>query len=279
MNTKENLRKILAIAFSLYMGNALLITIKAIFPAQINAVLPSNGNYRSFVTEIISALISLGLIFLFRKTSVLRLKGKLFGKGLICGLPLIIIYSLLLIFGLTNLPGKTLIPAAEIIIVIIRWFLIGIAEEGLFRGVIQELFMDIFGSNSRKGVILSIVSAATVFGLSHFQNLLAGAQLPFVLIQVASAIASGLMFGAIAYRSGRSILPAMLIHSLIDAASFTYSGMLWGASDVDSVNSLDLRSIIMIPVFVGIFIFLMRKSKTDALLNTDQMDLQDDQEG
>ncbi len=267
MNTKKNLTKILAIAFSLFMGNGLLVVLKALFPAQMNAILPSNGNYRSFVVEVISALISIGLIFLFKKTNVLKLNGKKFKEGLICGLPLFITYSLLMIVGLSNLPGKTLIPAAEIVIVIIRWFLIGVAEEGLFRGVIQELFIDIFGSNTRKGIILSIVCAGAVFGFSHFQNLRAGVGLPFVLIQVASAIASGLMFGAITYRSGRSILPVMLIHSLIDAASFTYIGMLWGASDVDSVNSLDLRSLIMIPIFVGIFIFLMRKSKTDALVN------------
>lgn len=267
MNTRKNLLKILSIAFSLFMGNGLLLAIKAIFPAQVNAIFPSNGNYRSFVVEVISALISIGLIILFKKTDVLKFKGKSFGTGLICGLPLIITYSLLMIVGLANLPGKSLIPAAEIAAVAITWFLIGVAEEGLFRGVIQELFMDIFGANTRKGVILSIVCTGTLFGLCHFQNLLAGVELPFVLVQAASAIASGLMFGAIAYRSGRSILPGMLIHSLIDAASFTYSGMLWGASEADSVNALDVRSLIMIPVFVGIFIFLMRKNMTDALID------------
>ena len=265
MNTKNNIKKILAIAFSLFMGNGLIITLQAIFPTQTKAILPANGNYRSFVIEAIGALITLGLIFLFKKTNVLKITGKGLGTGLLCGLPLLITYTLLLLVSLMDLPGKTLIPTLEIVLVISRWFLIGLAEEGLFRGVIQELFMDIFGSKTRKGVTLSIICTATVFGLNHFQNLLAGVSLTFVLIQVANAIALGLVFGAITYRSGRSILPIVLIHAFIDGASFLHNGMLWGASDVQAINGLDLKSLVLIPIFVGIFIFLMRDSKTPEL--------------
>jgi len=270
MNTCEKIKKVLAIAFSLFMGNGLLITFKAIFPTQLKAILPTNGNYRSFVIEAIGALITVGLIFLFKKINVLKITGKGLATGLVCGLPMLITYTLLMLAGFLDLPGKTLIPALEIVLVIIRWFLIGVAEEGLFRGVIQELFMDIFGSNTRKGVILSIVCTATVFGLNHFQNLLAGVSLTFVLIQAANAIALGLVFGAITYRSGRSILPTVLIHALIDGASFVYNGMLWGASDVDTINKLDLRSLVLVPIFAGIFIFLMRKSKTPELVSTNK---------
>ena len=269
MNTKDKIKKILAIAFSLFMGNGLLLTLAKLFPSQINAMLPSNENYRSLVVELIGAVISLGLIFLFRKTDVLKFNLKSFATGLVCGLPLIVTYSLLLGAGLMNLPGKTLIPSTAIVMVAIRWFLIGVAEEGLFRGVVQELFMDIFGSDTRKGVILSIVCTATLFGLNHFQNLLAGVSLPIVLIQASSAVALGLVFGAITFRSGRIIWPMVLIHALVDASGFIYKGMLWGASDVESINRLDAKSLVLIPIFTGIFIFLMRKSKTEALFKAD----------
>ena len=263
MNTKNNIRKIMAIVFSLFMGNGLLIALKAIFPTQIKAILPTNGNYRSFVVEVIGALITMGL----KKTNVLKITGKGLGTGLFCGLPLLITYTLMILLSLLDLPGKTLLPTLELVLVISRWFLIGLAEEGLFRGVVQELFMDIFGSKTRKGVMLSIICTATVFGLNHLQNLLAGVSLTFVLIQVANAIALGLVLGAITYRSGRSILPVVLIHALIDGASFIKSGMLWGASDVQSINGLDLKSLVLVPIFVGIFIFLMRDSKTPELVS------------
>ena len=267
MNTSEKIKKVLAIAFSLFMGNGLLITFKAIFPTQLKAILPTNGNYRSFVIEAIGALITVGLIFLFKKINVLKITGKGLATGLVCGLPMLITYTLMILLSLLDLPGKTLLPTLELVLVISRWFLIGLAEEGLFRGVVQELFMDIFGSKTRKGVMLSIICTATVFGLNHLQNLLAGVSLTFVLIQVANAIALGLVLGAITYRSGRSILPVVLIHALIDGASFINSGMLLGASDVQSINGLDLKSLVLVPIFVGIFIFLMRDSKTPELVS------------
>jgi membrane protease YdiL (CAAX protease family) len=265
MNTKNNIRKIMAIVFSLFMGNGLLIALKAIFPTQIKAILPTNGNYRSFVVEVIGALITMGLIFLFKKTNVLKITGKGLGTGLFCGLPLLITYTLMILLSLLDLPGKTLLPTLEVVLVISRWFLIGLAEEGLFRGVVQELFMDIFGSKTRKSVIISIVCTAMVFGLSHFQNLFAGVKPSIVLVQAANAAALGLVFGAITFRSGRSVLPTVLIHAFIDGAGFLYHGMLWGASTVESINALSVGSLILIPIYTGIFIFLMRKSITDPL--------------
>lgn len=267
MNTKY--RKILSIVFSIFMGNGLILILSTIFHDQLLAVLPDNANFRSFVVELISALISIGLIFLFKKAHVLKVTGRSLATGLICGLPIIIVYGLLLAVGLSDMPGKTIIPTAELVCVIFRWILIGVAEEGLFRGVVQELFTDIFGAKTRKGVILSIVCTSVVFGLNHFQNLLAGVSLSGVLIQFATATAMGLMFGAIAYRSGRSIVPLMLIHTLIDASSFIKNGMLWGASDVESINSLSTGAFILVPLFTGIFLFLMRRSVTDPIIEAE----------
>lgn len=270
MDKKEIIKKSVAIIFSIFMGNGLFLILGLLFPAQLNAVLPSNANIRSFVVELAGAFISLGLIILFHKIHVLKITGKSLAEGLVCGISMIIIYLIILVSGLLDIPGKTLIPANEIVFVALTWILIGIAEEGLFRGVVQELFMDIFGTDTRKGVFLSIICSGTVFGLTHFQNLLAGVSFPFVLIQASSAIAAGLMFGAIAFRSGRSIWPMVIIHALIDASGFIHGGMLWGASQTESINRLDVRSLIMIPVFIGIFIFLMRKSKTDKLIDKEK---------
>jgi len=265
METKTKIKKILAILFSLFMGNLLIPLLSKLFPNTMLSILPSNGTVRSFVIELIGAVISIGLLFLFHKTRVLKITAKGLATGLICGLPFIVAYGLLMLLGLLNIPGKTLIPTFEIVLVVFRWFLIGISEECLFRGAVQELFMDIFGSKTRKSVILSIVCTAMVFGLSHFQNLFAGVKPSIVLVQAANAAALGLVFGAITFRSGRSVLPTVLIHAFIDGAGFLYHGMLWGASTVESINALSVGSLILIPIYTGIFIFLMRKSITDPL--------------
>ena len=170
--------------------------------------------------------------------------------------------------GLWDIPVDFLIPTSEIIFVVFGWLLIGIYEESLFRGVVQELFMDIFGSKTRKSVILSIVCTSTLFGLSHFQNILSGATPLNVLFQAANAAALGLVFGAITFRSGRSVIPAALIHALIDSASFVHNGMLLGAPEVVSINVISVHSLSLIPILIGIFIFLMRKRVTDPLIQS-----------
>lgn len=266
MKDNNNLRKISAIVISLFLGNGLIILLNLIFPKAMAAILPQGAITKQFVVELIGALISVGLICFFHKTHVLKISARGMKEGLICGLPMLILYGLFLLLGISNMAGQTLIPAWQIVLFALRCILIGVAEEGLFRGVVQELFLDIFGKDTRKGVMLSIFCAATVFGLNHFQNLLAGVTMTAVLIQVISAVAAGLMFGAIAFRSGRIIWPMVLIHALIDGSSFIYSGILTGtSSDVDSVNSLGPVNLVMVAVFAGIFFYLMRREKTAEL--------------
>ena len=128
MKAKDNIKTIMAIIFSLFMGNELILLLGLLFPAQMNAILPSNANIKSFIIELIGALISVGLIFLFYKTHVFRISGKGMREGLGCGAFMIVLYSLILLTGLIELPGKTLIPAVEIVLFIFRCILIGLAE-------------------------------------------------------------------------------------------------------------------------------------------------------
>lgn len=266
MNPRENIKKILSIIIALFLGNYLLIILCRIFGKQLLALIP-NENYRSFAIQAVSAVLTVLCMFIFKKTGVIRFNAKVLKEGFFSSLVLIIIYSLLLFFGLSKIPGKDLIPASEIICCIMNWILIGVAEEGLFRGVIYELFSDIFGKTTRKGVMLTLTASSVLFGLCHLTNLFApGISYPMVAIQVATATATGLMFGAIRFRSYGSILPSVFVHALIDASGFIWGGMLWGGTEVDSVNSLDIRSLAMIPILAGTAFYLMRKSKTDVLI-------------
>ena len=268
MNTKDKIKKIIAIIFSIFIGVFLITVLNSLFPAAVSGILPSNDNIRFFVIELIRTIISLGLLFLFHKTRVLKITGKGLATGLICGLPFIILYGYRMLSGLWDIPVDFLIPTSEIIFVVFGWLLIGIFEESLFRGVVQELFMDIFSSKSRKSVILSIVCTSTLFGLSHFQNILTGASPLNGLFQAANSAAFGLIFGAITFRSGRSVIPAALIHALIDAANLVQNGMLLGAPVVVSINVISVYSLSLVPILIGIFIFLMRKSVTDPLIQS-----------
>lgn len=265
MNTKQTMKKILSIITALFIGNFLFIIISLSFKTQLMALIP-NPNIHSFVAQVITALLATVSVLMFHKTNIYKFNGKVLKEGFFTGLPLIITYTVLLLGSLTDLPGKQLIPAIEIVCVVLEWFLIGIAEESVFRGVVYELCSDIFGSSSRKGVYLTILVSSVIFGLCHLTNLMApGISVKAVVVQVVSAMALGLLLAAIKYRSGGSIWPMVFIHALIDGSSFISGGMLWGGTQVSSINDLKLSSLLMIPIFIGIAVFIMRKEKTPEL--------------
>ena len=265
MSNNYKIKKILSIIVALFIGNFLFIIIGFLFKTQFQTLIP-NPNYLSLACQVITALLATACVLVFRKTKIYVLNGKVLKEGFLTGLPLIITYSLLLFGSLTDLPGKNLIPASEIVCVVLEWILIGVAEESLFRGVVYELCADIFGSTSRKGVCLTFVASSLIFGLCHLTNLLAPGISGFsVVFQVASAMALGLLLAAIKFRAGGSIWPVVFIHALIDGSSFISSGMLWGGTQVSSINNLNPATLILIPVFIGIAVFLMRKGKTPGL--------------
>ena len=266
MNTGNIVKKILFIVLSIFISNHLVMILGKVFKDQIIAVLP-NYYYRTFAIQVIQAVLTVALILIFHKTSVFRFNGKVLKEGFFCSLSLIITYTLIMLIGFSNNSVNQLISTSEIICSILNWFLIGVAEEGLFRGIVYELFADIFGKTSRKNVYLSIAASSVVFGLCHLTNLFApGISVAAVLLQVASAMAMGMVLCAVKFRSHGSIWPSIVLHALIDASGFIYGGMLWGGTEVDSVNNLDPRGILMIPILIGLAIFLMRKEKTNKLI-------------
>ena len=266
MNTEKKVKNILFIAISIFIVNYLVMILGKIFKDQILAMLP-NYYYRTFIIQLIEAVLAVGFIFIFHETNVFKFNGKVLKEGFFCTLPLTITYTLVMLLGFSNNAGNQLISVPEITCSVLNWLLIGVVEEGLFRGVVYELLSDIFGKTTRKGVYLTVGVSAVIFGLCHLTNLLApGISVAAVMLQVASAMAIGMVFGAIKFRAHGSIWPVVILHAFIDASGFILGGMLWGGTEVDSVNGLDVRGIAMIPILIGLAIFLMRKSKTVQLI-------------
>ena len=266
MNAGKNVKKVMFIAISIFIVNYLVMILGVVFKSQILAVLP-NYYYRTFVIQFVQAVLAVAFIFIFHKTNVFKFNGKVLKEGFFCSLSLIITYTLVMLLGFSNNSGKQLISTPEIICSVLNWLLIGVAEEGLFRGVVYELFADIFGKASRKGVYLTISVSSVVFGLCHLTNLFApGISVAAVMLQVVSAMAIGMVLCAIKFRAHGSIWPSIIVHALIDASGFILGGVLWGGTEVDSVNGLDPRGILMIPILIGLAVFLMRKDKTNELV-------------
>jgi len=90
---------------------------------------------------------------------------------------------------------------------------VGFLEELIFRGFL-------FRAMCRDGLLSAIVVSSVTFGFGHIVNLLNGSGMGLVanLCQVCYATAAGFLFVILFYRGG-SLLPCIVVHSAINAAS------------------------------------------------------------
>ena len=90
-------------------------------------------------------------------------------------------------------------------------FCVGFLEELIFRGLLFEAMRE---ESERAATIVSAVT----FGIGHIVNLLNGADILQTLLQIIYAVAAGLMFTAIFYKT-KSLIPCIVTPSLLNMSS------------------------------------------------------------
>ena len=88
---------------------------------------------------------------------------------------------------------------------------VGFIEELIFRGLL-------FKALCRNGVKRAIIISGLTFGIGHIVNLLRGAEVFNTLLQMLFAVAVGVLFAVIFYKSG-SIIPCVLSHAALNVTS------------------------------------------------------------
>ena len=257
---KLSFKKIILAIITLVIGLGLHLSSSRILSPLMRNVIPGSI-FDNFINELFFAAIVVAIIFIIKKQSLLRFDKGGFVTGLKCSAPVIAYSIVLILISLIELKDHTLVRGSEIVLFIIFCLLIGVAEEGLFRGAVQELVLDAIEAKTRKQLAIGIIIASAFFGSSHFVNLFKGADLSAVIIQVLTATASGMVFGAVCVRSGRSIWAAVLAHALSDCGAFINSGMLWGQKAIDAINGMSVGAFITAFVDILIFIYLMRSAE------------------
>jgi len=123
------------------------------------------------------------------------------------------IISYLLIYGLTNrMAFETFDPAAFLLVLPFMTLCVGVGEEGLFRGYVQNHLEKL--SNARSAIIVQ----AILFGAWHFVWDLSPFN-PFDMAQrVLTTFLFGLLFGYF-YSKARSLTPLVLAHGLWDSVA------------------------------------------------------------
>jgi membrane protease YdiL (CAAX protease family) len=222
----------------------------------------------NYLAHSIIIIIPVALVFAFGFSSIFK-KGKFF-RGLYCALPYIIyqliIFALLFRKNLGD-PGVSWQPWYLIVYGMFTVLGVGIREECIYRGIIQNIVAKKY-ANSVKGIWITAIVGALIFGVMHFGNLFSGVDPSAVFTQVISATVSGLLFSAIYLRSG-SIWAVILLHTLIDTVGLVPSTFM-GLSLTENLNQLSWSwiSVIFWIAEIAYAAFLLRPSKCNQIYET-----------
>ena len=220
----------------------------------------------SFLAEAFFALMVLIIMLLSKNGYVFTEKKVGFFKSLILGLPILIFSIILLLGNLGTLPSFDLFNTIGVLLFSMA---VGVAEEFLCRGWLQNEFLERFSKN-RGQVILSIVLSSLIFGFMHIGNIGAGQSIFDTLLQIAQATASGMFLGSVYYRS-KNIWSVIFLHGFYDfSIMITEANVIKDCTTVYNDNSSMFFSIVASIIIMLFWIFgaciNLRKSKIMPLV-------------
>lgn len=189
----------------------LIDSIITILPGFISNNITYNKYGTELLLEIIYAALVLIVMLLFKNSYVFTDKKQKFFKSITYGFPMLIIAGISLIGSLSSLDGFNL---GNFINLLLLTIFIGIAEEFLCRGWLQNEFIERYG-DTKKHIILSILFSSLIFGLIHLSNIIAGQDVFTTIIQVIQATSAGLLLGSVYYKT-KNIWAVIFLHSIYD---------------------------------------------------------------
>ena len=227
----------------------------------------SNKYGSELLLEMLFAFVVLIIMLFFKNSYVFTEKKMKFVDSVLLGLPMLIVILINLYFNYSSLET---INYPNLINLLLYCTFIGIGEEFLCRGFLQNEFIERFG-DSKKHILLSILFSSLIFGLMHISNVLTGQSLFETIMQVLQATSIGILFGSIYYKS-KNIWSVIFLHGLYD-----FSIML---SDINVIKSCDYtytsKGIIIYTLFASLVIILYYIFNALYVLN--KTDLKDKKE-
>ena len=226
------------------------------------SLLPSNLAVR-YIYEIVGVLYPIGIVILFGFSWAFR--SKKFFKGLLCGMALLVTQIMTLLGQISDAvtTAGAWKPWYLILLGLISVLAIGIREECVFRATIQNIVAQKY-AHSTKGIWLTAIVSALIFGLIHAFNIFSGVEVVGALFQATTNIGIGLFFAAVYLRSG-SLWAVVAIHTLTDLAGLFLSIFKY-KSELELMSSISWQSLIFGIVFIGISAFLLRPSKCKEII-------------
>ena len=169
------------------------------------------------VLEIFYAVLVLVVMLLFKNSYVFTNKQEKLWKSILMASPILLFSGIVLVTNITSLKlnSPESINFNNIISLLIFCALIGITEEFLCRGWLQNEFLERYG-DTKRNVITSIIFASFIFGVMHLSNIFATSQHIFeTLLQIINAMSLGFLFGVLYYKT-KNIWSVIVLHAIYD---------------------------------------------------------------
>lgn len=204
----------------------------------------SDATILRFIGKVIISILAVTLITMLSWSEKIGFTLQLNWREWLSYLPLLILPALSALVSDFQVTSP-----AQITFFVLFAFAIGFAEEIIVRGIFLRILLP-------KGRAYAVLMSSVIFGFMHLGNLLVGADLGSTLTQVVYATLIGIAFaGVLSY--GRSILPLIVIHALVDFFPML-SGPATENSQLDIISALILIAV-QIP-FAAYGFWLLRRS-------------------
>lgn len=232
------------------------------------------GKYgQNAIIEAVCALLILIVLLLFKNSYIFTEKKNGFIKSLMVGGYITVYATLLLLTSIVEIKGS--IDILDVGSLALFCLLIGIYEEFLCRGWIQNEFIERFAS-TRKEVILSIFLSALIFGGIHISNIWIGGQTVIeTMSQIVQAVGMGFLLGAIYYRT-KNIWSVIFLHGYWDFSLFIseiniIKTCTEGPTTLEYKIISLIASTIIATASIVIGLYVLRKHKTQGYIEGESL--------
>lgn len=229
----------------------------------------SNGtsNEAYFIREIIVKVLPISFIaFSVGTLDSFKSPFKNLGKSLLSGIVILAIYivgSVAMIMVCIQDGFKFKTPS-EIVFYVLFLLMVGLSEELLMRGTLTRLLAEKFGKEG-KGMWLTVLIGALLFGLYHLLNYRSTHNIKAVLLQVIGTSMMGMFLCAIYVKWG-NLLGVIVLHTTHNFMVLSEQGLIEGKSIADRPSGPQgnlKQTLISNSIFVIAAIFVMiHKKKT-----------------
>lgn len=220
----------------------------------------------SCIGELVLAVFSIISLIFLKRMYVLKFKAEGFKEGILTG-GIIVVIGISVIAGVAGYMGMPITASPfEIMVFVIHMLLVGIAEEVLFRGILQKSILEYMGTDSIGKVRMGIIISSVIFASVHLLNtFLPGISFTDALKQTISVIPMGVLFGTIYFRSKNNLWAVILLHAFNDFFTFLVAGYISNASLSESISGTSNNIVGTLIVFTIIDLWVMRKKKLSKL--------------